>query len=74
MSKHFKSAEYVPKKQLVNVRSSANTRARAMRARTPSFIARHTKSILTVSNEMMRQSMVMMAIRPCTEPMTRLVR
>jgi len=45
-----------------------------MRLLVQSFIPRHSKSILTVSNEMMRQSMVRMPRRPCTEPIARLVR
>ena len=65
MSSQFKSAEYAPKKHLVNVRISTHRLPRAMRASTQSFIARHSKSILTVSNEMMRQSIVSIASSPC---------
>ena len=63
MSSHFKSAVCASRKQLANVRTSAP--ARVMRTGIPSFIARHSKSVLTVSKEMMRQSMVSIASSPC---------
>lgn len=74
MLSHFKSAEYACKKKLVKVSNSAHRLPHVMWSSTQSFIARHSKSILTVSNEMMRQSMVRMPRRPCTEPIARLVR
>ncbi len=67
------SAECAPKKQAENVRTSIG-RARGMQEITVSFIARHSKSILTVSNETMRQSMVSIASSPCTYPIATLVR
>jgi hypothetical protein len=64
MSSHFKFAEYALKRQVVNVSSSAYRRTRPMQTSSPSFIGRHSKSILTVSNEMMRQSIVSIASSP----------
>ena len=65
MSSHFKFAEYALKKQLVNVSSSVHRLTHVMSVNTHSFIARHSKSILTVSKEIMRQSMVSIASSPC---------
>ena len=65
MSPHFKYAEYAPEKHLVNVKKSTHRLPRVMQTSTPSFIGRHSKSSLTVSNEMMRQSIVSIASSPC---------
>ena len=74
MSSHCNLGEYAPTTETENVRTSIGRPARGMQEITVSFIARHSKSILTVSNETMRQSMVSIASSPCTYPMARFVR
>jgi hypothetical protein len=64
MPMQLKSAAYAPNKQPENV-STSKRPARIMQASALSFIARHSKSILTVSKKIMRQSMVSIASSPC---------
>jgi len=65
MSSQYKSAVCVQKRQTENVRIRIGRLALAMQASAVSFIGRHSNSILTVSKEMMRQSIVSIARLPC---------